>query len=186
MTYDPLTSDAYFHIYNRGNNREDIFREEINYSFFLNLMKRHIADVSDVLSYCLLKNHFHLLIRTKDRMEDGKISQKFSNFFNAYAKAFNKRYDRNGSLFKDRFSRKRIDNEAYLKELILYIHLNPVHHGFIENFETYSHSSYKSLISDKPTLLDRDFVLVLFDDIENFKWVHRSKVQELDKEIVFE
>ncbi len=186
MKYENLTSDRYYHIYNRGNNNENLFKENKNYIFFLNLMKKHLVEVTEILSYCLLKNHLHLLIKTKENCDDQKISQKFSNFFNSYSKSINKAYNRNGSLFQDRFSRKKIDTESYLRELIIYIHLNPTHHGFTNDFSTYSHSSFESLISTKKTLLARKFVLELFRDKENFKYVHYAKTPELNKEITLE
>ncbi|MDC7999587.1 hypothetical protein POV26_00900 [Aequorivita todarodis] len=89
MQYEPLKSEQYYHIFNRGNNREDIFLEEKNY-YFLNLMKKYVVPIADVLAYCLLKNHFHLFIRTKQVDDEHLISKKFSDFFNAYAKAINK------------------------------------------------------------------------------------------------
>jgi putative transposase len=96
----------------------------------------------------------------------------FSNFFNAYSKSINKSYDRSGSLFQDRFSRIKIQDESYLKNLILYIHLNPVHHGFTTEFSSYKHSSYQAIISNTSTKLDREFVIHLFSDVENFVFAH--------------
>lgn len=186
MKYELIIAGSYYHIYNRGNNYEDIFKEEKNYWFFLDLMKKHLTEVADVLAYCLLKNHFHLIVCTKDNFEDKLISQKLSNLFNAYVKAINKAYQRNGSLFKDRFPRKRIESEEYLKNLILYVHLNPVHHGFIERHENYSYSSYRSQLSTKETLLNRDFVLGLFDGKENFKFCHQQRNLNIDQELTLE
>lgn len=95
---------------------------------------------------------------------------RLSHFFNAYAKAINKKYGRKGSLFQRKFQRKRIDSEDYLRKLVVYINLNPVIHGFCKNYKDYKHSSYKALVSDRPTSLDRAFVIDLFDDRENFKY----------------
>ena len=80
----PLRNSAYYHIYTRGNNRADLFREERNYRYFLSLYHRHIAPVAETYAYCLLRNHFHLLIRTRDSTPKTP-SQAFSNLFNAYA-----------------------------------------------------------------------------------------------------
>jgi hypothetical protein len=119
-------------------------------------------------------------------VEDVIISKKFSNFFNAYAKAINKQYNRSGSLFKDRFSRKIVKDENQLRNLILYIHTNPAHHGFVEDFSTYKYSSYNSLLSNKETLLDRKFVINQFEDKENFKYVHRTKCFDIDERLILE
>jgi REP element-mobilizing transposase RayT len=172
MKYEILESNKHYHIYNCGNNRENIFIEEANYFYFLKLMAKYVNPIADVISYCLLKNHFHLLVQIKNIENEKLISQSFSNFFNAYAKAINKKYNRTGSLFKDRFSRKSINNHDYLKRLVLYIHLNPIHHGFVDNIEYWKHSSYYSIISEKETLLCKEYVIELFEDVDNFKHVH--------------
>ena len=175
MKYEPLIEDSYYHIYNCGNNKENLFIDDENYSYSLKLIKKYLLDTCDILSYCLLKNHFHLIIKTKPHVESKIISQSFSNLFNAYSKAINKKYGRSGSLFKDRFSRIKIDNEDYLKSLVIYIHTNPVHHNFTDNFRTYKYSSFMAFISDRPTLLQRVFVIRLFEDKENFIFVHNNK-----------
>ena len=142
MHYQPLQPGCYYHIYNRGNNKEDIFIENKNYDYFLSLAKKHLTPVSEILAYCLLKNHFHFLVRINDDVSSGHVSRSFSNLFNAYAKAINKAYGRTGSLFQDRFSRRLVEKEHYLMRLIPYIHLNPIHHGFSDSFSDYKFSSY--------------------------------------------
>lgn len=82
-----------------------------------------------------MKNHFHFLVRIKEeaQAETAKLPhQCFSNLFNAYAKAINKRYNRHSSLFQRAFKCKMVEDEIYLKRLILYIHHNPVHHRICE------------------------------------------------------
>ncbi|WP_339756780.1 transposase [uncultured Winogradskyella sp.] len=185
MKYEPLTEDTYYHIYNCGNNKEDIFLEEKNYTFFLKLVSKYIIPVSEIFSYCLLKNHFHLLIKTKKDIENKQVSQAFSNLFNAYAKAINKSYNRTGSLFKDRFSRIKIKNEDYLKVLILYINNNAVIHGFVSKILEYPHSSYFALTSNKSTKLNREFVLNLFESVDNFIYVIKNK-QNINEELILE
>src|SRR5690606_23871260 len=133
MKYGALQANRYYHIYNRGNNREKIFLESRNYEYFLLLLEKHIVPVANVYAYCLLSNHFHLLIKTKNIEDEIIISRSFSNFFNAYTKAINKGYNRTGSLFQDRFKRIMVENEEYFKTLILYIHLNPSNHKFTDD-----------------------------------------------------
>ncbi len=123
MKYEPLQKHNYYHIFNRGNNGIDLFFEVENYDYFLSLIKKYIVPIADILSYCLLKNHFHLLVKTKDIENEKLISQGFSNLFNAYTKSINKRYNRTGSLFQNKFKRIRISNENYLIQLIVYINL---------------------------------------------------------------
>tara|TARA_R110000868_G_scaffold369934_1_gene633411 strand:+ start:88 stop:648 length:561 start_codon:yes stop_codon:yes gene_type:complete len=186
MKYEPLVSDSFFHIYNCGNNKEDIFKEEKNYNYFLLLLKHHILPTCDILAYCLLKNHFHLLVKTKENLNSKEISQSFSNFFNSYSKGINKAYQRSGSLFKDRFSRIKVNSEAYLKDLIIYIHLNPKHHGFTNNFKSYKYASYHTILSQKPTDLERDYVLDLFGERENFIFIHETKQININEQLLLE
>ena len=182
MKYEVLLDDSFYHIYNCGNNKENIFLENDNYNYFIGLVKKHITPVCEILAYCLLKNHFHLLVKTKESIESKKISQSFSNLFNSYSKSFNKKYDRTGSLFKDRFSRIKIENEEYLRNLVVYIHLNSTHHEFVDDFKVYNYSSYKSYFSTKSSSLYREYIINLFGEISNFKYCQEEKqLKILDK-----
>ena len=183
--YDILEPDCFYHIYNRGNNIEDLFLEPENYSHFLNLIKTHIIEIADIYAYCLLRNHFHLVIKIKSKTElpekyhsGNKLSQPFSNLFNAYTKAVNKWYDREGSLFRVRFKRERISDLNYLRNAIIYIHLNPVKHSFTKDYSTYSYSSFQSLLSPKDTLLKRMEIFELFGDNKNFVFVHQEELKK--------
>ncbi|MCX6351943.1 MAG: hypothetical protein NTX03_08775 [Bacteroidetes bacterium] len=180
----PLENGCIYHIYNRGNNREDIFPELINYEYFLKLWVKHIMPIADTYAYCLLKNHFHAMIRIKedlpetDENKTGRMNnaeQHFSNFFNAYAKAFNKKYNRTGKLFEERFKRKKIESDIYYTQLIYYIHANPQKHGFIDDFKLYPHSSYQSILSLGKTNLKRDEVIEWFGGRDNFIQFHNEK-----------
>jgi len=137
--------------------------------YFLKLLGKYLVDSSSLYAYCLMDNHFHLLIRID---ADGQVmTQNLSNLFNAYAKAFNKATGRTGSLFEKHFKRIRVDDENYLRQLIVYIHLNPKHHLDID-FTGFKYSSYNSFLSNRNTKLMRDDVIELFGDIENFKYTH--------------
>lgn len=136
-----------------------------------------------IYAYCLMDNHFHLLIIIKD---DGEIvTQALSNLFNAYAKAFNKANNRTGSLFEKHFKRIRINDENYLRQLIVYIHLNPKHH-FDVDFSNFKFSSYKAYLSDKETKLERVKVLELFGDRENFIFTHQQKNDLINEQLALE
>ena len=187
MKLETFTEGRYYHVYNRGNNGINIFNEKDNYIYFLNLYAKYIDPIAETYAWCLMPNHFHLLVYlyNKDEIhvknlsystvEKPKIinaSRQFSHFFNAYTSAFNRKYKRTGSLFEKPFERKVITSQKYFNELIFYIHNNPVHHGFEESLKNYSWSSYGTLISNKPTRLQRKKVIDLFDSIENFKAFH--------------
>ena len=191
---EPLEYGAVYHIYNRGNNGENIFREKRNYPYFLDLYAKHVAPFVDTYAYSLLRNHFHIAIRVKEKEEIRNLtglrdlsgltarlpSQKFANLFNAYAKSINKSYGRSGALFERPFGRKLVTSEAYLFHLIKYIHFNPQKHGFVANFREWQHSSWQTLISSSPTKLAREEVLKLFGGLEVFEKEHAYEVIDND------
>jgi REP element-mobilizing transposase RayT len=188
----PLQYGQYYHIYNRGNNRENIFFEERNYHHFLKLYARYVVPIADTYAYCLLRNHFHVLVRIKtaEEQEQEKTlrvsetlrvlrpSQQFANLFNAYAKAINKAYGRSGSLFKNPFGRVPVTTESHLVHLVAYIHQNPQKHGFVEDFRLWPYSSYQALLSDRPTQLERGEVLAWFQGQAAFQDTHGRWVGE--------
>ena len=195
MSKTPLINGNYYHIYNRGNNSDTTFYEDKNYYHFLKLYDKYIKPVAETYAWCLLKNHFHLLVYIKEDNEINKntlkysttekpkvlsASKQFSHFFNAYTQSINKSYKRTGSLFEKNFKRKLISDEDYFRKLIFYIHNNPVHHGITNSIEEYPWSSYRSIISLKPTKLKRERVIEMFNDVENFKYYH-SINQDLEK-----
>ncbi|MBF2708257.1 transposase [Flavobacterium soyangense] len=180
QTIQPLENGKYYHIYNRGINSSILFKENGNYEYFLKLYDVHIEPIAETYAWCLMKNHFHFLIRIKDADEiktEKKIqpSQSFSNLFNAYTKAFNKKYNRHGALFERPFRRKSIESENYFQNGIVYIHNNPVHHNYCEHPLDYPWSSYSTCLTNQPTKLKRKEVIEIFDDIENFKYIHEIK-----------
>ena len=184
---EPLTCGNFFHIYNRGINSCDLFKEPANYEYFLGLYDKHISPVADTYAWVLMKNHFHLLVRIKEEADLSSPdrvwnpvralapAKYFSNLFNSYAQAFNKMYNRHGNLFERPFKRKLISDTEYFKRLVIYIHNNPVHHGFTEHAIDYPWSSYLTCISVKPTRLQRDVVMGWFDNEANFKTAHNSQ-----------
>ncbi len=166
-----------YHIFNRGNNKEDIFKEPQNYIYFLKLMQKYVLPIADVYAYCLLKNHFHILVRVKEQeeIENERWREKpylgFSHLFNTYTQAINKAYGRRGSLFQEHPKRIKVNDSGYLIQLIAYIHLNPVKHNF-SNSVNYPYSSYSAITSQKPTNIKREEVIKYFDDVGNFKYWH--------------
>ena len=188
MKYQPFETEHYFHIYNRGNNKEDIFLEKDNYFYFLSLMRKYLIPIGDVYSYCLLPNHFHILFKFKKEKELSiKIQKKkqglhqpISNMLNAYTKAINKRHKRKGSLFQEHLKRIKITNEDYLRNLIIYINTNSSHHQ-VGDYKTYPYSSYRALVIDKSTLLKRDEVIELFGNQSNFKSVLVSRMLDVER-----
>lgn len=178
-----LERGNYYHIYNRGINSCTLFKEKDNYEHFLKLFETHIEPIAETFAWCLMKNHFHFLVRIKEIAEinSDKIilpSQSFSNLFNAYTKAFNKKYNRHGALFERPFQRKKIYFDTYFQNVIVYIHNNPVHHSVCHDPIEYPWSSYTSCLSEKPTKLKRNEVVSIFNDVANFKCIHQRNTSE--------
>jgi putative transposase len=195
---EPILHGNYYHIYNRGNNGIDVFLETENYYHFLRLYAKYIEPIAETFAWCLLKNHFHILVKIKDRVEINETelsynttekpklidpSRQFSHLFNAYTQAINKRYNRTGSLFETTFERKLVSSEKYFLQLIYYIHNNPVHHGFVKQMSLYPWSSYETIISDKPTRLKRNEVLEMFGSFEEYLFYHNQEqnLNEINK-----
>ncbi len=190
---NPLQFGRVYHIYNRGVNKMPIFRTQENYQYFLKLYFERVGPMVDTYAWCLMRNHFHFMVRVKSRTEivqqlsailepDRLIgfnpSKQFSNLFVAYARAFNNQEKRKGTLFERPFCRKEVDTLKYLRELVVYIHRNPVHHGFVSQPKEYEWSSFHNYFSVKPSGIQRDLVLSWFDSSINFKAYHR-KSQDL-------
>jgi len=201
----PIISGKYYHVYNRGNNSGDIFIHEEDYLHFLELYAIYIDSIADTFAWCLMKNHFHFLVRIKTKDEIGYLdarksklddlhlkwktafpehpdanfskkpipSRQFQHLFNAYSKWFNKRHRRSGTLFENTFDRKLVNHRKYFQNMILYIHQNPVKHGFVEHVLDYPWTSYLTILSNKPTKLKREQVINGFDNVENFSNLHQ-------------
>ena len=189
-----LDYGGYYHIFNRGVNRQNLFVEERNYSYFLKLYAYHIETVADTYAYCLLPNHFHLLVRIKTPEEAREQtrpaprsyrvsppSQAFSNLFNAYTKAVNTAYQRTGSLFERPFHRIQVTSDRYFTQLVVYIHQNPQRHGLVNDFRLWPYSSYPALLSTAPTHLRRADVLAWFGGSDQAldAHYHPDKVQPI-------
>ena len=180
-----LDFEKIYHIYNKAIGNDLLFRTEEDYYFFLQKLDRFILPVAEIYSYCLIPNHFHFLIYTrqeediKQRLkkksfenERNPVHQSFSNFFNSYTKSFNKAHKRAGRLFLYPFKRILVDKEDYLIYLINYIHRNPIHHGLVENFADWKYSSYNTILSKKSTKIERSHILQLFGSIDDFVVFH--------------
>ncbi len=186
----PLLSGQYYHIYNRGNNGIDLFMEERNYHYFLKLYTQYIYPIANTYAYCLMKNHFHLLVRMKPEndiqdwqsFEDCQslYSQAFSNCFSTYTKAINKTCHRSGSLFEKPFRRILVDSDSYFIHLVSYIHRNPEKHQFVADYRRYPHSSYQTILQQKNSRIDTQQVLSWFGSIKSFENYH----QQWDESII--
>jgi len=133
-----LCEGDYYHLYNRGNNRERIFFERENYLFFLRKWRQYLVPILDVVAYCLMPTHYHVLVL----LRNPDLSHRMQLFSISYTKAINKRYNRVGAVFRGAFRAKHLDRNEYLLHLSRYIHLNPVLASLVKCAEEWEFSSY--------------------------------------------
>ncbi|MBU4225465.1 MAG: transposase [Chloroflexi bacterium] len=185
----PLAFGNFYHIFNRGNNRENVFIQERNYAYFMELWWKHTFQVAETYAYCLLRNHFHAVVYVKDKedltgLKLKEPSQYFANCFNAYTRGVNNATGRIGALFERPFERIPVTDEPYLMRLVVYVHQNPQKHKFVEDFRDWDYSSYHELIGNVPTRLQRDKMMELFGSREDFIRIHQEiqPLENLDDE----
>ncbi len=173
--------NEYYHIYNRGNSKQKIFNDEEDYERFMKLLflsngnnnfkiyfikSDFIYDFDrgeqyvDIGAYCLMPNHFHILIT---QTENGSISKFMQKLTTAYSMYYNKKYERTGSLFEGKFKSQHAGSDRYLKYLFSYIHLNPLKlldtkwkevgvkniTKALDFLKNYKYSSYKDYLNEK-------------------------------------
>ncbi|MEA5571244.1 REP-associated tyrosine transposase [Calothrix sp. UHCC 0171] len=174
----------YYHLYNRGNNRQEIFLERKNYSLFILLIRQHlIKNNVEIIAYCLMPNHYHLLVY----LNDENLSQVMQRFSLAYTKSINQRFKRVGSLFQGRFQAQHVDSDEYLLHLSRYIHLNPVKANLVKHPQEWEFSSYLGYIGlQDNNLIKPEKVLEYFSSpnayqqfVENFEEKDTEKIQHL-------
>jgi len=162
-------ADSYQHVYARGHSKHKIFIDEQDYIVFLNLLDRYLSpeEVKDpygvpypnffnkveLLAYCLMPNHIHLLVYVR---QPGAMGKCMRSIMTSYSRYFNKKYSRSGSLFESRYKASMISDRAYLEHITRYIHLNPKH---------WRHYEYSSL----PYYLQQDSV----------SWLNPKRVLEM-------
>jgi putative transposase len=171
----PLIPGRYYHVYNRGNNKERLFFGVEDYFVFLNKYFHYLGPVVDTYAYCLLPNHFHFLIRIHENQEESGLntSNQFRKLFISYARRINTNRKRYGCLLTRNFRRIEINSDIYLRNMIMYIHFNPVKHGVENNFVIYPYSTFKEFFTDRPTKIKKEEVVNWFDGYGNFFNQHR-------------
>lgn len=202
MSYSPVLfyPAAYYHVYHQGNAGESIFKSDENFNYFLRKYREYIFPVAETYAYCLMPNHFHFAIRLREEEVIRKflssrfmelhpnkiqqtpetpkelakaISKHFGDFLNGYSQAFNKWHGRKGRLFSESLQRRVVENIFYFKNLIQYIHLNPVHHGFCKVADEWLYSSIHAYLSALQTKVEREKGLALFAGLKGFQDFHR-------------
>ncbi|MBL7966862.1 MAG: hypothetical protein JNK09_07660 [Prolixibacteraceae bacterium] len=194
-----IEPEKFYHIWNRGNNRENLFYTPANYEYFLRMYAEFLDPVAETYAFCLLPNHFHLLIRTKafasvevspmgeTSRKSNPVSRAFQRLFTAYSQAINIQQHRTGSLFQKPYKRLEVKSVRQLANLVHYIHTNPQKHGITDDFRDYPWSSYERILINRPSKLKKDDVLAWFKNKDNYL-SHHSRTIDLDelKELMIE
>lgn len=179
-TRTPFEGDKVYHIYNRGNNREKIFYSKDHYQRFLELYQIFPGEIAETYCYCLIPNHFHILLRINRDVEGKDFVRQIRRWLITYAMSVNREVNRKGHLFTRPLNRIQVTDEYYLKHLIRYIHLNPTKHGITEKFDLYSYSSYRTYLSkEQDPLIAREAGIEFFNgDILEYLDFHRTLPNE--------
>lgn len=136
---------AVYHVLTRGNNRQAIFRDDADRRVYLAKVRRYCAEKEvELLCYCLLPNHVHLLVQTPQ----GNLSKLMQAFQTSYTRHFNRRHGRTGHVFEQRYKAFLVDRDNYLLQVSRYIHLNPVAAKFVRRPQAYRWSSYRAYLKD--------------------------------------
>ena len=120
-----LEADKYYHLYNRSNGKELIFKNNDNYIYFLKKFRHRLEGQLQTIAYCLMPTHFHFLVRV-DTQNITSLKKDIGIFLSSYTKAFNNVFNRHGSLFQQHTKAKYVDDKNYLLSLMTYIHQNPI------------------------------------------------------------
>ncbi|MDB9822349.1 transposase [Deltaproteobacteria bacterium] len=152
---------AFYHITSRGNEQKAVFKSKRDRETFLEYLESATKRYNAVMhAYCLMDNHYHLLLETPS----GNLPQIMAHINSAYTTYFNTKRDRFGHLFQGRYKAILVEADEYAKELSRYIHLNPVRAKIVELPERYEWSSYSYYIGKKktPEWLYMNFILGYF------------------------
>ena len=196
--YKEFAPGSYYHVYNRGNGKQDIFLDKEDYNFFLFRLKEALYPDSieeimqkkdkekklsgdrrtalpkgsfDLVCYCLMPNHYHFLIKQNNDISIAKLIAKVCT---GYSKYLNKKYSHAGHVFQDRFRAVIVDSNEYIVWLSGYIHDNPKTAGLVQNLIDYPWSSYFDYIGlTQGDLCKKDIILDQFENANNYKrYVH--------------
>lgn len=170
-----LLTDQIYHVYNQGNNKEIIFKDHEDYISFLRRVRERVFPNTEILSYCLMPNHYHFLIYTNQKsIEPVKLglleSQVLKNCFrllnSGYSTEYNNKYSRTGSLFRQKTKFKILENrkDNYPFICFNYIHQNPLKAGLVKKMEDWKYSSFQYYLGiRKGTLCNFDLAEQLID-----------------------
>jgi len=177
---------GYYHILNRGVAQRNVFIEAEDYEYFEELVCFYVKSYNIILhNYCLMSNHYHLLIEIQEEGLSKFMRQINSN----YAIYFNKKYTRTGHLWQGRFKSWYVTDEAYLHTLMIYIEKNPLKANMVQDMSEYPYSSYHYFLKSNtvPLCLRKSWIVQNYkDDVDAVKEffnssIDRTQLEELKK-----
>ena len=177
----PFIPEHYYHIYNRGVNRQPICLGEDNWIYFITRMREYFQkEIAEIVAYCLMPNHFHVLALIKTDDFSARIMQPLGV---SYTKAVNKQQNRVGPLFLGPFRAVLVDSNDYLLQLSRYIHLNPTAAGLVKQPEEWLFSSYRDTIGMRNgQLAHSQIILEQFGSVKDYqKFVEEGRDGNIDK-----
>jgi len=172
------SSSGIYHVILRGINRQTVFREDEDCKRLIYTLK-NCQDKSGyiIFAYCLMGNHFHLLIK-ENAEKLGIIMRRIGA---SYVYWYNSKYERIGHLFQDRYKSEAVEDESYLLTVTRYIHQNPVKAGIVSDVSNYFWSSYREYLSS-PEVIDPDFLLNIFNNDRETALTQFKKFHEVSEE----
>ena len=143
-------------MYNRGNNKQNIFRDDADKLFYLKRLETALEKHEfELICYCLMPNHIHLVVKQSAADSPARL---MASVHTSYSMVFNKKYELVGHLFQDRYKQKIVETDEYMKCLIAYIHLNPVEAGICQFPKDYAWSSYREYAAGRSGLCNKQLI----------------------------
>ena len=184
----PFVNGEFYHVYNRGSEKRPIFGTSRDHQRFIKTIKYYQIQgpkpkfshsfkfksfrldpnkkIVEIICFCLMPNHFHLLIK---QLKDGGITEFISKLSNSYTKYYNTKYNRVGPLLQGEFKAVFIESDEQLLHISRYIHLNPLVSYLVKNLEDYGWSSYLEYVRNLNTICDKEIILNFFSAPEKYQ-----------------
>lgn len=175
-----LDYNCYYHIFNRSNNEETVFKKPESDRYSLHQYFHYVNRFADTLAYCLMPTHFPVLIHIKTKEVD-TLKNNLGVLVSSYTKAINVRYKRHGSLFQHHTKAKIVQYEEYLAAVVMYIHQNPLQCKLVKRLADWEFSSYHDSVGLRENSFIRtQDVLGMFPSLEEFVRQSQYEVQSAD------
>ena len=192
-----IEEGSVYHIYNKAASNLVLFKDDNDYLFFLAKYFEYFTNYFDTFAYCLIPNHFHLLIRMKTKEEfitsiekentkssikfindeipiNNFISDQFRRFLSSIANKYNKKYQHEGSVFVKKLKKVKVSTDGSIQRLLCYIHHNPIHHGLVYDYSQWEYSSYNSYFNNIKYNISKEMILHWLGDISVFEKIHEN------------